>query len=143
MEAIVLNLQRSKRERITSHKSRVSEILPQECASGINSHPTQPICQNVDPDRCQIDSQLATLRRSKDVTSSLVLQNAKLLPLATPIPCSALAALPVESIFGALLLRRRFEKQATFAQTFGVVEEYVGFVLVHLTQNDDVGWVAL
>ena len=77
------------------------------------------------------------------VSSSLVLQNAKLLPLATPISRAALAALAVESIFGALLLRRRFEKQATFAQTFGVVEEDVGFVLVHLTQNDDVGWVAL
>lgn len=143
MEAIVFNLQRSKRERITSHKSQVSEILSQERASGMNSRSTQPICQNVDPLWCQIDLQLATLRRSKDVSSSLVLQNAELLPLTTPIPCSAFAALAVESIFGALLLRRRFEQQATFAQTFGVVEEDVGFVLVHLTQNDDVGWVAL
>jgi hypothetical protein len=40
MEAIVFNLQRSKRERKTSHKSRVLEILPQERASGVNSHPT-------------------------------------------------------------------------------------------------------
>ena len=54
--------------------------------------------------------------------SSLILQDPKLLPLATPFSRSALAALAVESIFGALLLRRRFEKQATFAQSLGVVE---------------------
>lgn len=77
------------------------------------------------------------------VSSSLVLQDAKLLPLATPISRAALAALAVEGIFGTLFFRRRLEQQATFTQSLGVIEEDVGFMLVHLAQNDDVGWVAL
>jgi hypothetical protein len=51
LEAIVFNLQRSKHKHITGHKSQVLEILPQESASGINSRPTQPICQNDNENR--------------------------------------------------------------------------------------------
>jgi len=90
-----------------------------------------------------LDVSLANPTREIGFRSSLVLQNTKLLPLATPISCPALAALAVESVFGALFLAWRIEQQATFAQAFGVVEEDVGFVFVHLAQDDDVGWVAL
>jgi hypothetical protein len=76
--------------------------------------------------------------------SSLVLQNPKLLPLATAIPHAALAAvsLAVEGVFGLLLLRG-VEEEAAAAQGFGVVEEDVGFVLVHFAEDDDVGRVVL
>jgi hypothetical protein len=76
--------------------------------------------------------------------SSLILQNPKLLPLATAIPHAALAAvsLAVEGVFGLLLLRG-VEEEAAAAQGFGVVEEDVGFVLVHFAEDDDVGWVVL
>ena len=76
--------------------------------------------------------------------SSLILQDPKLLPLATAIPHAALAAVPlaVEGVFGLLLLRG-VEEEAAAAQGFSVVEEDVGFVLVHFAQNDDKGWVAL
>ena len=76
--------------------------------------------------------------------SSLILQDPKLLPLATAIPHAALAAVPlaVEGVFGLLLLRS-VEEEAAAAQGFSVVEEDVGFVLVHFAQNDDVGWIAL
>ena len=76
--------------------------------------------------------------------SSLILQNPKLLPLATAIPHAALAAvsLAVEGVFGFLLFRS-VEEKAAAAQGFGVVEEDVGFVLVHFAEDDDVGWVVL
>jgi hypothetical protein len=76
--------------------------------------------------------------------SSLILQDAKLLPLATAVPHAALAAvsLAVESVFGLLLLRG-VEEQAASTQGFGVVEEDVGFVLVHFAEDDDVGRVVL
>ena len=77
--------------------------------------------------------------------SSLVLQNAKLLPLATAaVPRATLAAvsLAVKGVLGLFLLRG-VEEQATAAQSFGVVEEDVGLVLVHFAEDDDVGWVVL
>ena len=76
--------------------------------------------------------------------SSLILQNAKFLPLATAIPHAALAAvsLAVKGVLGLFLLRG-VEEQATAAQSFGVVEEDVGLVLVHFAEDDDVGWVVL
>jgi hypothetical protein len=78
-------------------------------------------------------------------TSSLILQNPKLLPLATAaIPHAALAAVPlaVEGVLGLFLLRG-VEEQAAAAQSFGVVEENVGLVLVHFAEDDDVGGVVL
>ena len=76
--------------------------------------------------------------------SSLILQDPKLLPLATAIPHAALAAVPlaVEGVFGLLLLRG-VEEEAAAAQGFSVVEEDVGFVLVHFSEDDDVGRVVL
>jgi hypothetical protein len=77
--------------------------------------------------------------------SSLILQNPKLLPLATAaIPHAALAAVPlaVEGVLGLFLLRG-VEEQAAAAQSFGVVEENVGLVLVHFAEDDDVGGVVL
>lgn len=77
--------------------------------------------------------------------SSLILQYAELLPLATAaVPSAALAAvsLAVEGVLGLLLLRG-VEEQAAAAEGFGVVEEDVGLVLVHFAEDDDVGWVVL
>ena len=78
------------------------------------------------------------------VVSSLILQNTKFLPLAAAVPHAALAAvsLAVEGIFGLLLLRG-VEEEAAAAQGFSVVEEDVGFVLVHFSEDDDVGRVVL
>ena len=77
--------------------------------------------------------------------SSLVLQNAKLLPLATAaVPRATLAAvsLAVKGVFG-LVLFRGVEQEVAAAQGFGMVEEDVGFVLVHFAEDDDVGRVVL
>ena len=118
------------------------EIFPQERASGIDSrlhpHKSTP-STTVDA----LNVSLATSSRKMIIRSSLIFQNAKLLQLATPFSRSALAALAVESVFGALLLRRRIEQQAAVAQPLLMVELDVGFVLVHFAQDDDVGWVAL
>jgi hypothetical protein len=62
--------------------------------------------------------------------SSLILQNPKLLPLATPLSSSTLTPLAIESVL-RLLLVRRFKQQVSCAQALRMVEEYVGFMFRH------------